>query len=521
VTGPARWKPSWGLLAIALVVVAWAMIAQPPGGNQNSHYALTRAIASGTPSIDRTRFEVGVYSTGDISVYKGHVYSNKAPGLAFATLPAYEVLKAAGGAHPADDTTGQLWLLGLWSVLLPGTILLLLVRHVADELEPGYGTAAAVTLGLATLVLPFSTLFFSHIFSATLVFASYVALRRERGGGERLAWVAAGGFLAGFATTTEFPNAIAAAILGVYAVTRPGFVRRALAFGGGALAGIVPLLLFNQWAFGSPTRVSYQSTVGFGQTGSLFLRAPRFHQMVEILFGSVGMLRLTPVLALGAVGAVLLYRRGVRADALVIGAFGVAYWIFDACYEFPFGGASPGPRQMIPMIPFLAVPLAVAYRRFPLTTVVLAAVSAAEMIVLTVTIPLLAINFPDWFHRFFRGEFVRSALGVAGGSQNTGIALFFAACVLAVLFAVRATPLPVLSWRDGVTAAALFGGWLLIERRGPRLLNGDQLGDGNGAFTALLLAVAVTLAAVLLPRVLTGTSGKDVHDAAGGGQGPV
>ena len=35
--------------------------------------------------------------------------------------------------------------------------MLLLVWGTADRLEPGFGTAAAVTLGLGTLVLPYTT----------------------------------------------------------------------------------------------------------------------------------------------------------------------------------------------------------------------------------------------------------------------------------------------------------------------------------------------------------------------------
>ena len=51
------------------------------GWNQGAHYALVRALADGTPTIDRTRFEVGGGGTGDISRIHGHYYAAKAPGL--------------------------------------------------------------------------------------------------------------------------------------------------------------------------------------------------------------------------------------------------------------------------------------------------------------------------------------------------------------------------------------------------------------------------------------------------------
>jgi hypothetical protein len=490
------------LLAVLCLTAACSSLAQGWGANQNAHYALVRALAYGTPTIDRSRFEVGDAGAGDISAFRGHVYAAKAPGLAFATLPAYFGLKVFGGTKPAHDNSAQLWFLSLWAVVLPGAILLFLVRRIGDELEPGFGAAATVTLGLGTLILPFSTLFFSHVFSALLGFAAFTILWYERRGPARLAWLGAAGLLAGYAITTEFPSAISAAILGVYALTRSGPFRRALAYGAGAIVGILPLLLFNQWAFGSPTHLAYANTVGFGPVGAFYLRAPSFRPAMELLFSSVGLLRLTPVVALGAVGTFLLYRRGSRPEALLIAGIAVAYFIFNSSYTFPLGGASPGPRYLTPILPFLAVPLAVAYRNLPVTTLGLAVASVVEIVAVTITRPLSSSFYGNWFERFASGDFSQTAIGLAGGPSRYGIYLFLVMAVLAVAFAGLATRRPCLSWRDAVTGTALLGGWVLVERRGPKLLDSDLLGEGNGALVVLLFATAIALAAAVLPRVV-------------------
>jgi hypothetical protein len=81
-----------GLLAIAALAAGWALLMQPLGWAQTSHYALVRSLAHGTPIIDRYHWE-----TRDKSYYQGHFYAVKGPGLALLTLPLYKTLDAAGG----------------------------------------------------------------------------------------------------------------------------------------------------------------------------------------------------------------------------------------------------------------------------------------------------------------------------------------------------------------------------------------------------------------------------------------
>ena len=43
-----------------------------------------------------------------------------------------------------------------------------------------------------------------------------------------------------------------------------------------------------------------------------------------------------------------LYRRGWRAEAALIGGLSLAFLVYNAGYDVPFGGDSPGPRFLIP-----------------------------------------------------------------------------------------------------------------------------------------------------------------------------
>ena len=63
-----------------------------PDWNQRSHYQLLRALGErGTAEIDPDVRDLGWH--GDIATRAGHRYSDKAPGLSAAALPAYRLAR--------------------------------------------------------------------------------------------------------------------------------------------------------------------------------------------------------------------------------------------------------------------------------------------------------------------------------------------------------------------------------------------------------------------------------------------
>jgi hypothetical protein len=503
----------WELVALLAVAFAMAYLVQGPTVNASSHHALVRALASGTPRIDHALGEIGDASTTDVAWYEGHPFSNKAPGLAFVTLPAYLALDAVGQTS-RHDPSFVLWALGLVGLVVPALLLLLLVRRLVDRPQPGLGTPVAVVLGLGTLLLPFSTLFFAHVLSAALAFATYAILRFEREGAPRVALVALAGVLAAFAATAEYPVALVGAVLLPYAAARTGALRRAGVYLAGFAAGLVPLLVYNWWALGSPFRLTYRYSVydpGVSRRDVLLTdvpfsdiwHVPALQQIVSLLLYTWGLVSAAPILALAPVGAYLLYREGRRAEPLIAGVLAAAFVLYSASYYQPYGDTW-APRFLVPLIPFLALPLARACAEYPAIAAGLAAGSIALSAAVTATHPMTA-----WDGHILDRLLTPPFDGHSGTPlQFVGLVSwwdtlpFFAATLCAGGYAVavllrRAEPL---GRPERAAGAVALAGWVLFFQLEPRLIEHAEADANVQALVVLALAAALA-AAVLATRV--------------------
>lgn len=488
------------LVAILLVGLAYATLIQSFSWNQTSHYDLIRSL-----NVERTNIDPFQQNTGDKVFYKGHWYSARAPGLALFAMPFYDVLHgldAEKWARKSEALRGEdemVYLIGLWGNVLPGVLLLLLVWQVGNRLQPGFGAAAAVALGLGTMVLPLSTLLFSHIFTAFLGFAAFALMLRERDGPSSPALLAIAGLAMGYAVASEYPLFFVAAVLGLYLLSRRdcwnlrGVLTRAGAYIAGGIVGIVPLLLYNHYAFHSWTHLAY-SDVPRQQKGFFGIGAPSLKVLATLLFDSRGLLTISPVLILGAIGTVMLYRRGKCAEALTIGGVCLCYVGYNSGYYLPFGGGFMGPRFLTTMLPFLAAPIAIALRRFPGPTIALAAVSIATTVIATITHPLVGYeNETVVWARYLNQGFFQPTIATAYGLGRGwgGIWPFLLAAGGGVVVVAFATP------RVRLTSATLGWGllalavWALFAALGPTVLGIDHQGllsiVGAGDKTALNL----------------------------------
>ncbi len=372
---PLPWRRPRAEALLLLLVGAVALSPVfTPNEQDRSRICLTRALVHGQLSIGSC-YPAAI----DVSLHHGRRYSNKAPGMSvIEILPAEAVrLPAPGRWVPSGDL--RLWAVRLFASGIPFLLCVFLVGRLSEGLAPGYGAPAMVTFGLGTLVAPLAASGFDHLPAACLGFLAFV-----------LAWrrgPLAAGLAAGAALTTEYEAAAILVIVAAYTALQG---RRALfRYAAGAAPGIVLLGAYDWLAFGAPWRnpLSYSDNVYHAaeNSGLLGIHLPNLTATQHVLVGERGLLVTSPVVLAAAFGLMLLWRQGLRAEALTCGAVTAAFVVAECGYFIPYGGGSPGPRFLVPALPFLALGLAPAFACRLRTTTLLAGLSVVAISVVTMT----------------------------------------------------------------------------------------------------------------------------------------
>lgn len=400
------------------VLLAIGLLVHPYRAQQASRYTLSAAIVEhGTVVLDEYVDVLG----RDRAVRDGHTYSDKAPGQSLLLVPFYAVGRAAG----VEDATSLrvegnlgLWWLTFWGSAMPGAALAVMMYRRASSRRCRGSMLATWATFAGTLLLPFSALLFGHVLAAALLYGSFVALS-DRSSGWRLSL---SGFLAGLAVSVEYTAVLGVVVLGVYVLwrMRAGVLEWVL----GGLPIALGLAVYNAIAFGGPFTLSYQYTAFDAVASSSrpvlsMFGSASLDNLVRLFFEGRGLLVATPIVIVGVVGAISRVRRGDRGDSLISLVMFSVYLFLPVFWDNPWGGASPGPRYMSLALPFLVVPVAWAWERWPRITVLAAGVSVLTMSLATITEPILRRDTADglntWIQRLLNGETVPTVLTLAWG----------------------------------------------------------------------------------------------------------
>ena len=364
-----RRHAAWLLVAAAYLFASpyFERINNP---NENVRIWATRAIVEHhVLAIDEVQREWGWVN--DKAKTDRHVYSGKAPGTTFLGVPVlylHTKLRHFVGWKSPDKAETTFWL-RLFAVKLP---VLAFLWAFARWVERATGSPRARdllvgALGLGTMLYPYGVLFVGHALAAAAAFSAFMLLDLfdtdvAATPPVALGRLAAAGFFAGLTVLFEYQAALVAIALAVYAVARAR--GRAAAFAAGAVPPAVALGAYHTALFGRPWRwpYAYIENPGFAaahhSAGFHGLTLPHLAAFPSALVSpAYGLFAFSPVLAVGVVGAVLLWRRGPQRYAVLVAAIAVTMILFLSGMQNWRAGWCVGPRYIAALVPFLLLPL--------------------------------------------------------------------------------------------------------------------------------------------------------------------
>jgi hypothetical protein len=442
-SAPARRE----VILALLLTFCYGFFVQVPIWNENSRYDLVRALVD-----DRTtRIDPYHRNTGDKAFYDGHYYSDKAPGAALLGVPVYALMRAA--SRPAGieelDSTLVIHALAFSGAAIPTVLTaILLLRFLRSLVAEWWALTVTVGYALGTIAFPFATMYFGHAAAACFLFAAFYLLwRAPPNGGWR---PAAAGALAGWAVLVEYPAVLGVGALLVYSLRLGG--RAGLLFVAGGLPPLVILLGYNWITFDHPLRLSYHYHAVYGglhERGVGGVQSPRARLLGDLLFGPRGLLTLSPWLGLAPLGLWTARRSPFRGEAVLCGVIATLFFLFNASYPGGFGGGTPGPRHLLPALPFAAVLVAFALSALRPWIEPVIGYSLVVVFIATATWPHVTAEVGDplanvWLPMFLARDLAETTAwlrwGLSGAQPLVLVGLAAALAGVAVYATTRPTP---------------------------------------------------------------------------------
>ena len=393
--------------------------------------------------------------------YKGHFYSDKAPGTVVLALPSFALallLRPSNGG--LDSDAGRLlssWIACAGSVgIIAGLGAALMYAWLAERTAPKPALLTTLAIFLGAAPLPYSTMMFSHALTVGLVTIAAWAMHKAESqiealrqaptkSGPRIVrcfietrWEMVAGLACGWTLASEYTAGIAIVGLFVWFMREAFCLRkptwpRGIAFWAAAVPPLLLIPLYSFLCFGNPMILPYSLNSSFPEMrqGLYAIKWPDAQTAYNLLFSPTrGLFFWTPFLAMAAFGYGRLFRVNrplfwltYAVPLLQVVVISGRAWDWQA-------GPTLGPRYLAPILPLLALPCALGVQRFPRLAMLLAGYSILITTVATLSDacppasyynPLIELHIP----LLLRGELSPNLGMLLGLSPHASVVLYY------------------------------------------------------------------------------------------------
>ncbi|MBI1882394.1 MAG: hypothetical protein HYR94_29830, partial [Chloroflexi bacterium] len=337
-------------------------------------------------------------NTGDKAFFNGHYYSVGSIGPSLVALPFYMIFKGIAALAPLKDfllsdqvvTHFQnrlmpesapislnfgyqnlaLTFITFFSISIPsailGTILFLFTAHFTCK--DSYAFTLALIYGLGTVAFPYSKALFQHQIAAFGAFAGFFLLWRVIYDGANLRWLWLVGLLFGLTAISEYPVIPFLGLIFVWAVYKGSIHRQLYRVILGAFPMLLIFIMYNLATFSTLLPISYKYHVIHNEIhrqGLMGITAPSLEALYGLTISPFrGLFVISPVLILAIPGLYLMWRQKYQDVAILLAFIIIGFFLYNISYLFWWGGYAIGPRYLVPMIPFMMIPISLTFNRW-------------------------------------------------------------------------------------------------------------------------------------------------------------
>lgn len=330
---------------------------------------------------------------------EGHFYTDKSIGPSLLALPFYIVFKGVAALPPVQNLISNAGSLGsmadtlnpdgqgaqpqavyeymaltfitFFASAVPSAFLAVVIFFFACRFanKDSYAFVLALAYGLGTMAFPYSNALYQHQLASVGTFLGFFLLWRVVYEQANVAWLWLVGVLFSFVVITEYPVVPMLGVIFLWALYK---IPNRIALYRVVLAAIPLGLLFaayNYAIFQTPLPAGYEYSTnwqGEHQTGFFSLVLPTADRLYGLTFSPVrGIFVMSPFLLLSFGGFYLMWkeRRDQRSTWLMFLFVIAGFFFYNSASEMWWGGFTVGPRYLVPMLPFVTIPIIFAFNR--------------------------------------------------------------------------------------------------------------------------------------------------------------
>lgn len=368
-------KSTYALLFILLLSVSSYFHHPLLFSNESCRYYLIMAV------VDHNKLYVDDISTNrndDLSFNNGHYYSAKAIGVPMLGIPVYWFIR---NFTPLADTNPfsapNIYVVRFLVTTLPFAFLGLVMFNLAVKVTADRGRSLIMVLAysLGTIALNHSMIFSGHQTAASFCFFSFAIIfllkkHAQNFQPSSFLYPVTAGIFAGIGALSDYTAMYIVILLVLYIFSTAISFRDKMFFIAGGIPFTVLLALYNHHCFENIFSLSYnhltnEEFMNGAAQGFLGISIPDPQVLLSLLFSpSRGLFFIMPVLLYGIFGLVMMVRnKDLRPEAILIILIFLGYLLINGGFYGWHAGWTYGPRYLVPMLPFLAIPMAFAQLR--------------------------------------------------------------------------------------------------------------------------------------------------------------